>query len=213
MLKRNSFFTGCLMTLLFSLLCIFVFKGNETHVLAATGYQGYAVYRDGVILNIEWHAGLMDEPFINSNVYPVMHIGGSGQTVNWVTWPTFMGGNNTYKGVYKPKSGITSAGRDLVTGTSRQLRLQSIPYSALNMLSPVSGLTGTWIYPYYIATIRCDGVVEYAYEWNNYVIGGGTNWDISANTSAARSAHNLSNITPKKQAQNHMNLVTSSLPN
>ena len=57
-----------------------------------------------------------------------------------------------------------------------------------------------------------DGVVEYSYEWHNYKIGGGTNWDITANTKAARDAHDMLAITPKTQAQSLMAQVQSKLP-
>lgn len=39
-----------------------VFFANFTiSSYAATGFEGYAIHRDGAFLNTTWHAGLMDE--------------------------------------------------------------------------------------------------------------------------------------------------------
>lgn len=97
---------------------------------AATGNQGYAIYRDGTLLGIDWHAGLMDEPS-TSYYKPVTHIGGLNQGVTFATWDEFMHkSSNTFKGVYRPNSGISSLGRDKIVSTGRKLITEDLGYIA-----------------------------------------------------------------------------------
>ena len=75
-------------------------------------------------------------------------------------------------------------------------------YSATN--------TGRTIQPEDIATIRCDGVVEYSYEYNGLRIGGGnSDWNISIDKDANFNAHTGAAITPKKQTESYMTFVHS----
>ena len=49
-----------------------------------------------------------------------------------------------------------------------------------------------------ITKTRCDGVIEYTYEYFGYKVGGGnTYWNISINNSTNFNAHSGINITPK----------------
>ena len=201
--------------ILFMTLCFLsIFLMFSTTANAAKGYQGYAVYRDGVSsigFNYEWHAGLMDEPS-TSYFLPVMHIGGktlpNGTVlyVNWVPYAavddnteTFMyKTSNSFKGLYRPIENITSAKRDLVVATARNLKNQNIPFKKVAFEIPINhNSTSTYITYDKITAIRCDGVTEYSYEWNNVKMYGGDNWDISHNTNAVRTAHGA--LTPKIQ--------------
>ena len=52
------------------------------------------------------------------------------------------------------------------------------------------------------AGIRCDGVVEYCYEWNNFgVWGSDTLWDITKPDTRNRAEHAGFQITPRRQAR------------
>ncbi len=179
---------------------------------AATGSQGYAVYRDGV-LELEWHAALMDEP---NSAYslPVMHITGPGGTVDWGTWTEFMDkSTNTFQGVYKPNGTISDYSRDNVVAMGRKLRLENLGYTALSQVDHFVTSSSSWVRPEDLWLIRCDGVVEYCYEWYGYrIYGSDTLWDITKGGIANLNHHNIANITPKKQAQNWMTKVQSTKP-
>lgn len=80
--------------LLLSILC--------TSVYAASGFQGYAIYRDGVFANTNWHAGIMYRPYSTSS-NPVVHHPGIGAEVERGTWNEFMNypeEDNDFEGVY-----------------------------------------------------------------------------------------------------------------
>lgn len=56
-----------------------------------------------------------------------------------------------------------------------------------------------------IVAIRCDGLVEYAYEYNNIrVYGNDTYWDISKAGDAYTDEHGGFQLTPTKQANDYM---------
>ncbi len=64
-----------------------------------------------------------------------------------------------------------------------------------------------------IVNIRCDGVVEYSYEFNGVrVFGDDKYWDVSNISRNNNEAHKGLLVTPKKQAQNYMSKVTTSKP-
>ena len=59
--------------------------------------------------------------------------------------------------------------------------------------------------PYDIKSLRCDGIVEYCYEWQNVrIFGSDARWDISKNDQGNKDHHSGTATTPKKQAQNYM---------
>ncbi len=197
----------------FSILLIAVLLSSSvSSALAANGYEGYAIHRDGAFLGTTWHAGLMDEAY-STYYLPVLHIAGLSGGVKWDSWDNFINGN-TFKGVYRPQGGISSTGRDLVKATGRALRTENIGYTPLSQIDyGAYVLSQTWVYPGDIGLIRCDGVVEYSFEWNGYrIFGSDSLWDISRAGLGYLAQHSLAIVTPKSQAQDYMTLVTSSVP-
>lgn len=191
-----------------------------TPASAATGYQGYAIYRDGVQAwdngpVINWHTGIMYDPYTSTSSIPLIHHPGGGQYVQFGTWAQFMDGK-TFMGVYAPKGGIISADRDKVRNMAYKLATDQIPYHFWGQMfvdESVFGTTQTRIEPRNITGMRCDGVVEYSYEYCNYKIYGGNNtWNISKNNRDCFNAHNNIVINPKVQAGNYMTLFISSKP-
>lgn len=176
---------------------------------AATGNQGYAVYRDGVV-GFEWHTGLMDDPHYNTTTLPVTHHPGSG-TVTFGTWAKFLDGN-TYKGVYRPKTAPSSSARDSFVSMGRKLINEDIPYNLGYQVMYDTGTAGTYVDPIEIKSIRCDGVIEYVYEWYNYKVYGGDWWDVTKNDYVTRELHSGFGVTPKIQASSYLTKVSSSLP-
>ena len=203
-----------------SVLCIFTLILAVTMPSqAATGYQGYAIYRDGVLGPVNWHGGLMDKPS-KDDIYPVIHIGGPDYQVEYVWWHEFTDGTedypyskNSFMGYYRPVSqNPTSAQRDAVVATARQLASNFIDYCGTEQMhyDETSSTTKTYVQPSDIDTIRCDGVVEYCYEYNNIrIYGSDMFWNI-ARWGALYEAHHASPtaITPRKQAQDYMYVIS-----
>ncbi|MDO8963842.1 MAG: hypothetical protein Q7W30_05035 [Coriobacteriia bacterium] len=180
-------------------------------VYAATGNQGYAVYRDGVLWGYEWHAALMDDPRWNTTSLPIVHTPGSGY-VKWDTWSNFLGGK-TYMGTYRPKTAPSSASRDNFVYMMRKLKDEQILYSGLYQVEYNLLTAGTYVDPAEVTKMRCDGVVEYVYEWYGFrVFGDATHWDVTRAGFWYQDDHSGSAVTPKLQAQSYLTKVTSSLP-
>ncbi|MGD7052942.1 hypothetical protein [Sutcliffiella horikoshii] len=192
-MKKNIFIASIVF-----LISITFFVQNTN---AATGYEGYAVYRDGSTPNYDWHAGLMDEPY-NTNYLPVLHHSGNGY-VKWDSWSGFLNGES-FKGVYRPKGAPTSSQRDAFVAMGRNLRSENIPYNLIYQVYYDRDTTGKYVYASDITSIRCDGVVEYVYEFYYFRVHGSNsdNWDVSVNDYWIRDHHSYPAVTPKKQISN-----------
>ena len=170
---------------------------------AAEGFEGYAVYRDGAFLGTTWHGGLMDGAHPKKEK-PVTHAAQSKSTVQSGSWGSFINGN-TFKGFYYPKSGVpTSAKRDLIKAMGKSLIDENILYTPIQQID-YKVTDSTWVLPSDITKIRCDGVVEYCYEYYGFrIFGNDTYWNISRMGSAYKSHHALATVTPKKQSEEYM---------
>lgn len=72
---------------------------------------------------------------------------------------------------------------------------------------------GKWVSPSEVSSMRCDGVVEYIYEYYGFrVYGSSSDWDVSKASFDIREKHSRTNITPKKQV-NYLTLVDDDVPN
>lgn len=195
---------------LFSFIIITVSIGIYAN--AATGAQGYAVYRDGVpvLLWDYWHTAIMDKPS-SSYSQPVIHHSGTGY-VKPDSWTNFMNGKN-FKGVYRPKRYISSSNRNHVVGMARQLKDDQISYSKIWQVYYYTTQAGPKVDPCDVRSMRCDGVVEYVYEFYGYrIYGSDANWNITLNNSWAREEHSGNAVSPRTQAVDYMTKVSSSVP-
>lgn len=195
--------------------CVMISTILNLNVYAATGNQGYAVYRNGVKVgpfNVNWHASLMDDPHYNSTSQPVIEADGTNN-VKFSTWAQFVRPDlgNSYQGVYRPKVQPSSTDRDNFDAMARRLVTESIPYCLGNQLSYSWALTGhTWVYASDIGAIRCDGVIEYCYEFYGFKVFGSTaNWDISKWGYSSFDAHSIVWIQPKAQAESYLTKIVS----
>ncbi|MGF7048527.1 hypothetical protein J2T13_003035 [Paenibacillus sp. DS2015] len=180
------------------------------NVNAATGNQGYAIYRDGVFFNSTDHAGFMNKPDTNSYTNPIIHHSGNGY-VNFDTYTGFLA-NNTFKGVYRPNGTVSSTNRDTFVATARTLQTEQISYNLMFQVNYTDFEVGSYVSPDEVTEMRCDGVVEYVYEWNNFkVYGNSTNWDVSKATLANKDEHRATQVTPRSQ-RNYLTLVQTSKP-
>lgn len=193
-MKSKKFFSLLLTAILLS-------TTFSISINAASGYQGYAIYRDGVA-EIEWHAGIMHKPY-NTYSLPVVHHRAGDEYVQWDSWSNFLEGNK-FIGYYKPIGTVSSSTRDLFVSMSDKLVTEIIPYTLFYQVKYDTGTSGTWVDPNDIIKMRCDGVVEYIYEWYGYrVFGPGDEWDITLNNYWNLQYHSLyytDPVTPKIQA-------------
>ena len=169
------------------------------------GFKGYAVYRDGAILGVDWHAALMDEPSKN-NYKPILHMANSLGPVEWGTWEEFMDKTtNTYKGTYKPAGSVADESKEMVVATGRRLRNEAITYRVVGQLGYDASVYDKYpnrVEPSDITNIRCDGVVEYCYEYNYIrLYGSDANWNIALPKKSNYDEHQLAYITPRKQTE------------
>lgn len=178
-------------------------------VIAATGSQGYAVYRNGAVLNPDWHAGVMYAPS-SSSTDSVVH-SDLGKKVSIVDWTSFMS-QQLFIGVYKPNAYISNAGRDSIVTMAKALADDDIGYTFIAQIDYfVYG--GGKVLPGDIYQLRCDGVVEYCYEYYGYrIYGSDSLWDISADGYDTLNHHSGTKITPSKQAQYYMTVVQTQEP-
>ncbi len=186
------------------------------------GYKGYAVYRDlGFWANIgsnamlepnEWHAGLMDECYA-SDIRSVIHVPGLSGNVEWIDWVDFIG-ELDYNGTYRPKQNLSDYDRMLFITLARELQTKDIGYIGTHQLQATIFPNATKIQPEDIVSIRCDGLVEYCYEYYGYRVFGDDNyWDITVANQVNLAHHIHKNIMPKKQTQQYLELVTYNVPN
>lgn len=192
----------------------------EYSVTTQIGYKGYAAYRDlsfnidsAIVSFDDWHAGLMDEPYASYNL-PIIHVSkDSSSLVTWDQWSTFLD-NLTYRGLYKPKQELSDNQRTLVVSLARELRTKDIGYIVTHQLQATLWPDRTKIEPDAIVSLRCDGLIEYCYEYYGIRIFGSNDlWDISVSSAENLAHHSYKNIMPKKQAQNYMTLITTNIPN
>ncbi|SHH76667.1 hypothetical protein [Clostridium grantii] len=191
-MKKNKKYY--VIVLLGVLLTVFINKNVD----AVSGNQGYAVYRDGAFGGLFWHAAIMNNPY-STSVDAVVHHSGKGY-VQRDSWTKFIDGNS-FKGTYRPKSTPSSADRDLFVAMGRKLADDQISYNAAYEVYYNTSTSGSWVNTNEITSMRCDGVVEYIYEWYGYrVYGSDTYWDVTKVSFWGRDHHSGTAVTPEKQA-------------
>ena len=178
---------------------------------AATGNQGYAVYRDGVAFNLTWHAGIMVQPNSSNYAEAISHAPGGSERSGYATYSKFLNGKN-YKGVYRPSTTMSNHDKDLVVATARYIAERHINYKLDGMIT-MTDRGQTRFVPSDITQIRCDGVVEYCYEYNGFPIYGAGYWDISKNDPDTQRANDtLVFINPHIQAQSYLVQISTAKP-
>jgi len=98
----------------------------------------------------------------------------SGNGVRLISLETFKASHSTYHGAYEHEDGLSISQRNSIIDTAVALYNDStITYTAFTPLDP-EFLPGTYVQPSEIDNIRCDGFLEYCYEWNNIWVWGRT---------------------------------------
>lgn len=157
----------------------------------ATNRLGNALYRDGVGesligIEIDWHAGLVGHasgPLYQGGEWVIHHPGGDA-VVQYDTFDAFLTDSDGVEQGDRDEFYMSSVSQSTaydIFFTAHDLTNEAIPYTFSPMLrtSKASGR----IEPSDITKIRCDGVVEYCYEYNGVRLQGpndsANTWDIS----------------------------------
>ncbi|MBC2581540.1 hypothetical protein [Clostridium sp. DJ247] len=153
-------------TIIFSSLMIFA---TPASALTAP----IAVYREGGTLNPFEHAGV----YKADNQY--YEIKGYNHTIEISTWASFIDGKS---GAYWRNNPSVDSYRSSILSTLASLDADpGITYTMYDQLNYESN-PGTYVNVSEISDIRCDGVVEYAYEWNNVWVWGKSSTGTSSGT-------------------------------
>lgn len=179
----------CLLTLL-TTINIFCFSGSALAFLPNGEDLADAIYRSGAFgYN---HAGVYNGGVWvgDDYYYTAYEMPGGDDSVELNLMDVFIG-SETYYGSYGHPNVDTSAEEDNILDTCSDLENDdTIAYTWDDMIIPESGF-GSYISPSEIANIRCDGVVEYAYEWNNFWVWGRAN---PCNSSGTPEHHDVSYV-------------------
>ena len=158
----------------------------------------------------------MDKLFANWALgSPVTHVlMGANPLVDFApTWAAFVD-NQQYHGVYEPKILMHATKRFRVADMARKFRdrTPNLIYEPFQQMSAIDVIPSVLkIEPHMIIGFRCDGLVEYVYEYHGYrIYGNDARWDISK---PGNIPHHAIGVTPRIQAQNHMRRVTTAVPN
>jgi len=146
---------------LFFIIC--VISGQE---------NGDAVYRQGGWLNGQDHAGIYCSNCMGGGP-GIIHITIGGH-VDIVSMSDFLAGQS-YHYAFSAE-GLSALDKQDVVDTALLLAIyyhNDITYTALDMMLDYS--TNDTVNPADIYKLRCDGVVEYCYEWNNISVWGISN--------------------------------------
>ena len=144
-----------------SFFCILVFIYSCSAVCQmGTETIGDALYREGGLLNNLNHAGIC-----NSSI-AIVHIPGYWHSVEVVSWSDFLDGSE-YIG-YCNKTNMSTIDKEDVRALANSLpTYTNITYTMWDALNYDRNENEEeyYIQPYEITDIRCDGVVEYCYEF------------------------------------------------
>ncbi len=158
------------------------------------------------------HAGLMYRNGFDANngVDTIIHINQSFEAILYGNESDFLNGN-AFLGYYRPRIGLNlnSRGNVIVTAFYLYLRTESINYSLLHQIDYSYDANGNEIVDISeIENMRCDGFVEYCYEYNGIPIFINSDnvdkWNISLFDEETKALHSNTHVVPKIQAYEFM---------
>jgi hypothetical protein len=133
-----------------------------------------AMYRTGPMPNYWVHTGVRKA---NSGVYEIK---GYNHTVDLNSWESFIG-SETYLGAFTNPTMTATDKQNVLSTLAAMAADTDINCVGMNMIDWDSS-PGNYIEPSEIDDLRCDGVVEYAYEWNNHWVWGRTDTGTKSGT-------------------------------
>ncbi len=192
-------------------LCLLLSVILVTVCFAATNVRGFSVYRQGKFPNPSGHAGLVYSTNIDAS-NAIIHVAKdeSDYWIKKISLNSFIDTQDFY-GYYVPKTLKNYSKTD-------QMNLRSKVISKAHALSAIdeNSLSYNALYQVWyskdsnkngivdvneITSIRCDGLVEYCYEFYGLSVYGG---NISKFDTSIRNAHSAPNVTPKQQIKHHL---------
>lgn len=165
-----------------------------------SNWSGYAIFRDGVIGNYEYHAGIVYRSTMAGANYitRVAHHPGRNEvaTTNG-TFSEFLNGN---KFLDARKTTTTISTRNRILAVCDDLNIESVNYTAQRLINYTNVGSDMKIHPKNVTQTRCDGYVEYCYEYSGQIIRGS---NISTLPGAQNDNSNaLGSYTPKHLRSN-----------
>lgn len=165
-----------------------------------SNWSGYAIFRDGVIGNYEYHAGIVYRSTMAGTNYitRVAHHPGIGEVATISgTFSEFLDGNSFLDA---RKTTSTIAIRNRILAVCDDLDSESVNYTAQRLINYTNVGSDMKINPENVTQTRCDGFVEYCYEYSGQIIRGS---NISTLPGAQNDNSNaLGSYTPKHLRSN-----------
>lgn len=180
-------------------------------VLASTVYA-QSIAGCSVLANGGWGQGHSGMLYLNgfdnsSNNKSVMHVSGTTYVVKKGTKSDFLN-DHKFLGYYRPTKMLSRDDQIDIINTALALNAvkNNIKYTISSQIDYDDKNSDGKVSYSEISYFRCDGFVEYTYEYNGIRIYGADNnhWNISIADKQTKSDHSVKKITPKKQAFNYM---------
>lgn len=185
------------------LLFLLIFFLKLISIKADADILGCPVYRDGAVLGLNWHAGLIATNSILDDL-PIYHVPNQYDGVERDSFSNFINENN-FMGMYDYPNSIEHTSKELIVSMAARLSCYNVYYSLTKQLEYKSTVQeGSYIEPRDILSLRCDGLVEYCYEYYGFCVFVADDpdaWDISLATEAVTETHSLPHVTPKVQSK------------
>ncbi len=195
------------------LLCIILSFVFVTMSFASTNVKGFSVYRQGNFPNPSGHAGLVNSSNIEATD-AIIHIirGDENYLTRKTSLDSFIDDQDFY-GYYVPEdlknlsiadrtnklASVIAKAQTIATINKNSLGYNltyQVWYSSDRNNNKIVDVTE-------ISSMRCDGLVEYCYEYYGLSVYGG---DISKFDTSIRNSHSAPNITPKQQIKHYLKI-------
>lgn len=177
---------------------------------AAVNAKGFSIYRQGNVPNPSGHAGLVRSNNVSASQAIIHVLSGGNSLVRKTSLNTFIDNQDLY-GYYVSKtlkdlndadrtnklSSVISRAETLATISNDDLVYNLVYQVWYSKDSNSNGRVDT----NEITSMRCDGLVEYCYEYYGLSVYGG---DISKFDTSIRNNHCAPNVTPKQQIKHHL---------
>ena len=193
------------------LACIVLSASFIINTFAATNAKGFAVYRQGINPNPSGHAGLVYKNSVDE-ANSIIHVidGDDDYLIRKTSLNYFIDGQDFY-GYYVPKTLKNYSDSDRINILSSviskanalsQINRDSLSYNLVFQIWYSTDINNNGrVDVNEISSMRCDGLVEYCYEYYGFDVYPG---DISLFNTTTRNAHRAPNVTPKQQIKHYL---------
>lgn len=213
-IRKYSVFFCSILTI--CILCTATINASAENL--TTNAKGYSILSSG-----GWgfgHAGLMRGPLLINDQgtemsNSIIHVAALVDVIEYSQFHQFLN-NNTFLGFYSPKAAMTTTQQNQVIATAEALNrasaADSIIYCVSTQLKYSGYATKTYhgqantkvIMPANVTSLRCDGLVEYCYEYNNIRISGpASSWNIAIANTANQDWHSSRLTVPSGTQDSH----------